>query len=300
MSLQTLPNALLAHPPIQQPITVEPTFFATMPWSSWFTKLFGRANRTPPWIEDTHLHRASYDPRNSLSTYAVYPSSGGSPRLNVDGDLYYETDRNVFYRSLLVANVPTWVYFSGEMSTNQAGIPNDLGSNDAGFIVNVTDYQHRLRWSGTAWGWAPGDGGSAYMGLFEVDPTSGWHLYDGSAGVHYLKADGTTGSVNLPDLTATPCFLVGGGANSGPNGPTMPTLHSTAKTDTAVTGIPANTGVDGTSTAVQSGTGIFVAAHVHTHPITDPGHFHALSSANVTFDNPGAPENLVRRAWFRI
>lgn len=74
-----------------------------------------------------------------------------------------------------------------------------LTANDAGKIVWVTDYNHLLRWSGSAWAFAPGDiGSNYYVDGFAAAPNSvGWHLADGTVNVPYLKSDGTLGNQTL-------------------------------------------------------------------------------------------------------
>ena len=217
--------------------------------------------------------------------------------------------------------VPTWVYLSGQLNAVLTSIPTDWIFSDAGFLFGVNDYAHVLQWTGTAWQWGPGENGSGYLSMFEVDPTgSGWHLYDGTAGVKYLKSDATTGTVTLPDLTsgtALAAYLKAGSPDSGPNAAIAPTLLGGGATDPALTGItnPPNTGsttpgptgipsatVNVTAVgAVAVGTGTHThteAAHTHTIGApTDPTHFHTLSGVSVS--DTGEPRNLVRKPWFR-
>ena len=195
------------------------------------------------------------------TTHASRPAASSYP----NGTLYWETDRTVLYMAL----TGRWVYVAGMMSATQATLPVDLGSGDAGFLVNVTDYAHQLQWNGAAWGWAPGDSGSGYIGLFEVDPGTGWHLYDGSA-VNYLLGTGALASVTLPDLTsiaANAAYPKAGSPNSGPNAAVAPTP----------TGSPSAT----QAVATGSGTSVASGAHTHTVPAT------------------GEPRNLQRRPFFR-
>jgi hypothetical protein len=174
------------------------------------------------------------------------------------------------------------------------------------------------------WGWAPGEEGSGRMVVFEVDPTgAGWHLYDGTVGVVYLKADGTTGLVTLPDLvstTAKAAYLKMGSPDAGVVAAIAPVATGAAGViAVAVTGIsnPAatgsagslNTGNDSATKIVASGTGATVAADPHTHLAaahthtigapTDPGHTHTFTPTQPTISATGEPQNLVRRPWFR-
>ena len=134
----------------------------------------------------------------SVGTHATRPAAS----TYATPTLYYETDRTVLY--LAVSNL--WVYVAGAMAAIQSAIPSGLGANDAGFLVDVTNYAHQLRWGGSAWGWAPGEPGSGFIQGFAVDPATGWHLCDGSSGVNYLKSDGTLGTITLPNLTGANSF----------------------------------------------------------------------------------------------
>lgn len=160
------------------------------------------------------------------------------------------------------------------------------------------------------WGWAPGDEGSGKLQLFEVDPApvTGWHFYDGTANVPYLKSDGTTALITLQDMTSAAnkaAYAKMGSPNSaGVNAAVAPTVGGGgATTGASATGdtIPANTGNDGgAGVVVQAGAGVTVAAHTHTHaegPVTTPTHTHSLAGITVAAD--GEPPNLQRRPWFR-
>jgi hypothetical protein len=221
-------------------------------------------------IEDTHSNRSLYP----ATSYSI-------------GTLYWETDRTVWYLVALVGGVNVWIYASGEFRDVQASLPSDLGVNDAGFLFQVSDYNHRLRWSGTIWGWAGGEIGSCYMQLFEVDPSpaAGWHLYDGST-VNYLRSVGTLGSVTLPDLTSTAAkaaYPKAGSADAGPTAAIAPTFAGT--TD--------NTGVNTMSILVipaPTGLSDFLAGDNHTHPFTPAG----------TVSATGEPRSIERRPFFRM
>ena len=77
-----------------------------------------------------------------------------------------------------------------------------LSTEDAGALCWVTDYGHLLAWTGSGWQWGPGEQGSGMLQPFAVAPGGpGWHLCDGAAAVKYLKSDGTTGTVDLPDIS---------------------------------------------------------------------------------------------------
>lgn len=216
-------------------------------------------------LQDTHAARLSSYP---ATNYAI-------------GTLFFETDRTVIYINQGTPGSSNWVFCEGVCYTVQSAIPNDLGTNDIGFLNSVTDYGHMLEWTGTAWQWGPGEPGSGMLQLFDVDPTGpGWHLYDGSL-VSFLKKDGTLGTVTLPNLSgASPIqvYLKTGATNTTPNAPVLPTLTTSglsftgtagAVTGTASTplffGNPATPTVASVSSPTFTGTAL--AGHSHFSPI---------------------------------
>lgn len=210
---------------------------------------YASVSRAASVIRDTHAHRAVY-------AAAAY-----------DGWFYWETsqslpdtDRTVLYLS--VGNA--WEYVGGIMQATQATLPADLGAGDAGFLADVTDYAHRLQWSGSGWGFAPGDEGSGRVEGFLVDPnpTTGWHLCDGAAGVTYLKSDGTTGTVNLPDLVSTAAqaayLKFGSPASSTVNPAVAPAFTGGSYTPAGAVSQPTFTGAA-------------LPAHAHATPLMENG-----------------------------
>jgi hypothetical protein len=93
-----------------------------------------------------------------------------------------------------------------------------LGVGDAGFIYNITDYGHRVRWTGSVWEWAPGDPGNDYFAFFRAAPTAnGWQVCDGST-VARLVIGGatlTTSNVTLPNLSGSAAYLKTAAAYTG-------------------------------------------------------------------------------------
>ncbi len=273
---------------------------------------------------DTHANRlalAKYNP-NKISI----------------GAAFWETDRKLLYLNLGTFGASAWKYSLGTFTTTQATIAGlALGVNDANLLLWISDYAHMLQWSGTVWGWGPGDDLRAGEGPIarEVDPspTVGWHLYDGTAGVTYLKSDGTTGTVTLANLSGggpTPSYLKFDAANSGPNAPIAPSFAGGAislSTETATHSHTTNTSNTTTesvghthSWAVTTfaqpyltGTAVTVPVQPtggesanHTHPIPaltmsteDATHTHTVTGGGGTIGTNGEPESIVRRAWFR-
>ena len=219
-----------------------------------------------------------------------------------------------------------WQYASGQFNCQQANLPADLLSSDDGFLAGVINFNHVLLWGegSLAWGWAQGESGGGYIQGFAVDPspTTGWALCSGTLGVTYLKFDGTTGTLNLPNLTGTAGYAKLGTPYTGTvDAAVAPLITGSVASGTAVfaagatgnsvTGasIPADTGANNTNVAVQSGAGTTVAADGHTHAtggLTDPGHTHTVADtghvhAVGTLVNGllGEPPHIVLRPWFR-
>lgn len=95
-----------------------------------------------------------------------------------------------------------------------AQVPGAFGPADAGTLVYVNDYQHLLRWTGTAWSFA--DGGNRFIALFTAAPGAGWSLCDGSSqGYLVLGSTLTVGSLTLPNLAGSPAYLKSANAYSG-------------------------------------------------------------------------------------
>lgn len=69
------------------------------------------------------------------------------------GVLFWETDRTALYRVASVAGVNAWVLMlTRPQLVALASRPADLGTNDAGYLVTLSDVgQIMQRWSGTAW-----------------------------------------------------------------------------------------------------------------------------------------------------
>lgn len=134
-----------------------------------------------------------------------------------------------------------WVYTTGEDATTQAALPADFGENDTGFLNSVTDYAHVLQWSGSVWTWGPGESGSGYFQDFAVAPTgSGWQACDGSTGVKYLKADGTTATVTVPNTAGSAAYRKSGASYASIiTAATVPTLLMASYTPAGTISAPA-------------------------------------------------------------
>jgi hypothetical protein len=278
-----------------------------------------------PTIRDTHANRTNYPPENYLSgmqgNTASAASATSNPVQQVNGMLYWETDRTSMYQVQLVANVPTWVWIFGMFSVTQAALPADLGTADGGFVALVNNYMHYLRWNGSSWGYADSDvPGRVEMFWIDPSPVTGWQLCDGTDHVKYLKGDGTlvdlTGATRIPDLTSAAnkaAYAKLGTPVAGPVAAVAPGFTSGGNTGNSAIGIaatdsttPGATGNDsGAGTVVAAGAGTTVATHTHTHTsaahahaLTDPQHNHTVPAGAV--DATGEPRNLVLRPWIRL
>lgn len=146
-------------------------------------------------------------------------------------------------------------------------IPTDLGTADVGLLLQVADYGHLMRWSGTVWEFAPGDSGNGYIKDCLVPPQQeGWALCDGQ-GTSYLRSGNAT-------LFAT--------SITTPNELSTGVYHKSGATPTI--------GVQAAVAATISGSVATEAAH--THGVTVPAqssadesaHTHAVDPPNTTSD----------------
>ncbi len=157
---------------------------------------------------------------------------------------------------------------SGIIQATQSQLAG-LSGLSVGSLVEVTDYQHVLRWTGSAFTWGPGDSGSGMIQFFDVAPSGvGWKLVDGNgddgmpigAGhpIKILKEDGTTRS----NTTAAAMNVAGGvfmRAAATYNGAV------TAKTAPSIGAPTASVNVlSSSSTSVATG------GHVHVATVTAP------------------------------
>lgn len=285
--MSTAPNLVASL--AQTPITDPKTGLVSWPWLRYFQSgnLFS-ANQ-PQFLSGTHEDRLVNSPPQN------YPV----------GSTFYETDRTVTY--LQIGGV--WVYVTGIMATPQSGLPGDLGSHDAGFLADVTDFLHTLRWNGTSWAFA--DGGSGQVAQFLADPGTGWHICDGS-NVNRLNADGSISSVTLPDYTTAAYLKLATSAVVGPTAPSGETEAISAGTPAGTvtapifTGSADTTGDESADQNVQSGTGATVAAQNHTHSVTPTGTNSAPTFAGVALPThqhgPGTIdlENTQLLAYYRM
>jgi len=163
-----------------KPLNEEGNF--VWPWQKFFQALEQQRINAPQYFFTGHATRTQLNPQN-VST----------------GTIFYETDRTAFY----VSNGASWLYLTGVFSGVLAALPDDLGANDVGFLANVTDYNHLLQWSGTSWGWGPGETGGGFTIPFVGTPTSmGWHAADGS-NVNQLQPNGGITLTSIPNIAGS-------------------------------------------------------------------------------------------------
>ena len=193
-------------------------------------------------LVDTHANRTAYPAAN----YQV-------------GQLYFESDTRITYIVKVVSAANTWVYDSGVYDSAYANMPT-LGLNDAGYLFGDTTYLHTWLWSGTAWGYAPGDCGSQYIVIAAAAPPGGvWYGCDGTGHTCTTSTGGTT-TITPPNYNGTVAAIFGGGFGASVNPATSPTLSSPATASTI-----SETGAD---VAVTTGSGNTVTLKTHTHNVT--------------------------------
>lgn len=150
----------------------------------------------------------------------------------------------------------TWLYLTGVKSVTQANLATftaNLGGDDAGLLINISDFTHLLKWTGSTTDFAPGDSGSGYISFFPFQPTGGtWGPCDGTT-YSYLNADGTTSNFATPDYS-TAAYIKGG---------TSATIGPTAAG------------------------GVVSSENTHTHSVDPPSTTSGAPSATTTVDNDG-------------
>jgi hypothetical protein len=176
---------------------------------------------------------------------------------------------------LFLSNIGAWIrhlqYASPLVSKTQASLAAyalTLTADDANLLVEVTDYAHILRWTGSAWQWGPGETGGGFFSPFAIAPGTGWHACDGSS-VAYLKSDGTTANVTVPNTAGSAAYLKPGAAYSATiTAATVPTVTAPTFTGTPVTPTGTVSAIAATATTtvlVTSSGAVQVAAQNHTH-----------------------------------
>lgn len=220
------------------------------------------------------------------------------------GSLLTETDRNSVYEVRLVSNVATWVFLSGRFTAAHASFPTDLGANDYGFQFFDVTYWRLFEWvatgaapASTSPGWqrGPGELPSASVTMLPLGPgqmATGWHVCDGTLAVTMTQDDGSTTTIDVPDMVGA--YPKGGttGTYSPTQNPATPP-EANGHTEIGNASISGTTSVDpGFGVTVQSGAGVNVAAHTHVHTegtIADGGHFHNIIAADLAITMPGDP-----------
>lgn len=148
----------------------------------------------------------------SISGETVYDTSANmvnyAPSAFSPGTFYFQNDRGILY----VDNGTAWQYFTGtypRLQSELAALAATLGTGDTGLLVNVTDYNHMLQWTGSAWQAGPGEQmGNFFQDFATGGPANpiGWHVCDGSS-VSHLKADGSLSTPEiLPDTQSFPAY----------------------------------------------------------------------------------------------
>lgn len=181
-------------------------------------------------------------------------------------ELFLASDRNYVG---WVSTGTAWKYCSGvQAGTLSPDQKPTLTTDDAGYLFASTDFARVFRWSGSVWADAPGDPPRYMIAFFQVAPSTGWALCDGSSVTVSTSGGGTVGSVTIPNLTTGKRFLRSHTSVGATGGSATTHTHSV---DVAST----TSGAPSATSTVQSGAGATVASDTHTHTV-DPG---AVTSA---------------------
>lgn len=192
-------------------------------------------------------------------------------------------------------------------------IPTDLTVNDVGFLLAVVDYNHVLRWTGTAWEFAPGDGGNGFFRDFAIAPQeAGWLACNGQEAT-YLKI-GTSlvaARVRLPDEATTPAYHKAAAAYDPQVHAAVPAViagataseaahtHPVTVPDWDITVTPVTETVQsGGGADVADDTAITAVLHGLTMP-TGVGTPHGHGSGTLANDTTGEPAHVNVRRYFR-
>lgn len=193
------------------------------------------------------------------------------------GFLYRDATRLVTYQG--VNNASVGFYFRWLEGTEFMSLATCLGrtfrAEDNGYQVWISDFGHLIVWSGSAFGWGPGDEGSGQIVMAPgFAPQGGpWAFCDGSAAniLKIIAGVPTSVSVTTPDMRSD--TFVRGGTYTGVADPTSSptfsgaglTFTGTPATLTGTNTAPAFTGAAGTPTGSFAGSAL--GNHTHDAPV---------------------------------
>lgn len=154
-------------------------------------------------------------------------------------------------------------------------------ASDAGYTIDITDYEHEIIWNGSGWRFAPGDGSKYFQDSDGTQPNGGvWQLCNGATVNVFIITAGVVSllSYTTPDTTGATFFR--GGAYTGVVDPTSApnfsgaglTFTGTPATLTGTNSIPVFTGTPTTPTGAVSApvfVGAALATHSHDAPVGD-------------------------------
>ena len=184
-----------------------------------------------------------------------------------------------------------------------------LSPGDAGFIFSVSDYNHRVRWSGSIWEWAPGDPGNDRIELLRAAPVgNGWQLCDGTA-TDFLTVGGaalTTTNFTTPNISGNPGYLKAGAAYAGVAAAVAPGISGTTANEGAHTHPvnPPDTTTSGATAIAGAGGQVGVGAdHTHTVDIAEfssgVGSNHAHGVGTLAVDATAEPRRTTWLPYYR-
>jgi len=184
---------------------------------------------------------------------------------------------------------------------------NALGlvADDAGYLAFETTFGHLLRWTGSAWEFAPGEPGNGYIEGFAVNPqATGWQLCDGSA-TTYLGIGATLAAQNFttPDLSGSPGYLKMGAAYAGIAAAVAPGATAVMSGSTGSEAPLTSETQSGDIVEVADGTDHVVLREElffqHHHTVLAHSHDEGTLAAAVTVDATGEPRRVTVLPYFR-
>jgi hypothetical protein len=243
----------------------------------WVTRGQGDAR----WLKIEDLPAQEAAP--SITAVRIDTFALRGPAAMFPNTIFEASDRN--YQAW-VSTGQKWLYAYGVYQRTQSqlsALAATLGTDDTGLEVWVTDYEHHLKWTGSAWVFAPGDPGSGWVAIGKpagTAPNGGvWGLCDGTA-YNVLNADGTTTSLTTQNLTGD-VFIKGKSTSGSQQSATRATWESSAATDAANTGGSVST----SSGSVNGGDGAS-ASFLTSASFNEGSHSHPLSDTNAQLKVP--------------
>lgn len=211
-----------------------------------------------------------------------------------------ELMRLLFGDVATVSSLPAVINRGSYTELNALG----LVAADAGYLAFETETGHTLRWTGSAWEFAPGDKGNGFREdrAFAPQDSGYWRLCDGGATTYLaLGAALSLTAFTTPDLVTDEVFYKSKAAFSGAVEPaggtsdaTAPSLSGSTASDGAHTHSfsDESTTPNGTNHLAASGAAFLAVEADHTHDVSgttgsDGAHTHGVGTLAVASHTHG-------------